>query len=231
MRKQARTYLVEINCENSTQAANKNPVVIAMFRPRNSRRDSMGGIGLKYSSEVNVPADIVWNLLLDVESHPKLYRTCLAIENIRVRPQKSLSPVEAGAKYCGTYVNIMDDKRKKKPVKYVASVTVLEDNADHTKCRRISSATTLFYSTGTSTYTVQETGGRSCRILLTYGLVPDGWRGSLYLWLFGETLARVGSKAMQEDIDDIKNAAESGTFYGGEPIPTSSISGTHVVTK
>ena len=184
---------------------------------------------MKHSSEVDAPADVVWNLLLDVESHAKLYRTCQAIENIRVRPQKSLSPVEAGAKYCGTYVDILDEKCKKKPVKFVASVTVVEDNAGNANnnCRRISSATTLFYSTGTSTYTVEKTGDQSCRILLTYGLVPDGWRGSLYLWLFGKTLARMGSKAMQEDIEDIKKAAESGKFYGGEPIPTS-ISGTNV---
>lgn len=56
--------------------------------------------------------------------------------------------------------------------------------------------------------------------MLSYGLVPNGWRGSLYLWLFSEALIREGNKAMREDIEDIKEAAESGKFYGGEVIPT-----------
>lgn len=98
----------------------------------------MVGIGLKCSAEVAAPADIVWDLLLDVESHAKLFRSCLAIENLPVRPKKSISPIEAGAKYCGTFVDVFGGKRKKRPLKFVTSVTVLEDQADDTNRRRIS---------------------------------------------------------------------------------------------
>ena len=123
------------------------------------------------SIEVDASADTVSRLLLDVESHPKLFRTCIRVENMT--PHKSLSPAEAGVQIGYKRVSI-----EGKIYRYTTRVTVRDDS-----CRYYSMATTFLGCTSTKSYHVKETSDHSCNVRVAHALVPDGLCGKVFLWM------------------------------------------------
>lgn len=157
-------------------------------------------IGGSHSIEVNASADEVCRLLLDVESHPKLFRTCLRVENLT--PHLSLSPCETGVKIRYKRVSI-----EGKIYRYTTRVTVRDDAR-----RYYSMCTTFMNCTSTKSYQVTETGANSCRVTVAYALVPDGICGKAAIWMNRKRLSsgELG-KTVELGLQDIKHWAENGT--------------------
>lgn len=183
-------------------------------RQRSTSNKISSGIGLKDSLEINASAELVWRLLLDIPSYPKLFRNTVSIEALPVRPKKCLSPVVAGAKFLEK--RCMEGNQN---FVFPVSVTAVEEKKETTRRKySLASASRVYFSTGTSTFTVERLGSGRCRLLNTYGLVPDGWRGKLYLWMFQARITRTGERIVLADMSDIRQAAESGKYYQGDAI-------------
>ena len=182
-----------------------------MFK-RNQKRSTQGA-GAKLSIDVAAHADVVWKILIDVESNERLHRNCAGVKNLN--PKRSLNPVEPGAKY--------HDKRIFQGTAYEFVNHVTE--VDHTR-RRFSEATSVNHCTCTSTIWIDELENGGCRLFGSAGMIPDGLLGKFYFWRKGHTMEADGYAAMMMDLEDIKHMAEHGTFKtnDSEPITESSSS-------
>lgn len=185
-----------------------------MFKRR--RQQEVHGAAVKVGIDINAPADLVWRILVDAESNDKKYRTCVGVKNLN--PKKSLNPVEPGAKYA--------DKRAfhGQEMEFVNHVT----EVDHTH-RRYAEASSIFHCTCTSTMWVDEAESDGCYLSGSYGMVPNGLRGKFYFWRKRNTMLEDGHAAVLMDFEDIKHAAEHGTYKSKDSDPMTERSSTSVM--
>ena len=142
-----------------------------MFQERHPRNSGSAGVCAKDSMVLNAPANLVWNLLLDVQSWDQLFRGCSGIKNLNKK--RAIHPVEPGAKW-------LEQRRMgENELDLIVSATTVDATQ-----RVFAVATTLYQSTGTCTHTVESLSNDSCRLSISYGMVPNGWYGRLYIWIF-----------------------------------------------
>lgn len=187
-----------------------------MFQRRGSSFSDYG-IGDRGSIDINAPSDLVWRLLLNVESYEKLFSTCSRVRNLNGR-NRPLNPVVPGSRYAQT--------RAYSGRRYFFKTYVTVVDPDNHEC---SISTTCKRCTATSTISIDDlddnntAGGQHCRVLMSYSMIPDGWRGRLYLWRNKKKLERDGYDIAMTDLEDLKYAAENGHYKGlNEPITDSS---------
>lgn len=156
------------------------------------------GLGIVRSLEIEANIDVVWEVLLDVGSYASVLKTTRRIENLDQDNQKSLNPVQAGSKFRE------DSLVEGRVFDFTFFVTVVKsDNEKRTLCI----ATTIWQSTGTSTQVLTATGENSSRLEISYGMVPNGCYGRLYLWLFRKRITKDGYASIESDLADFCRVA------------------------
>lgn len=170
-----------------------------MFRLPRRKRNQSDGTGNTGTIDINASADAVWRLLLDVDSYDKLFSSCHSVKNLT--PKKSLNPVVPGARFLETRSFL------RRRVSTANNVTVV----DHER-HELALATTFNYCTATSTMHVEALDDVGCRLSLAYCMVPDGWRGNIFLWMFKKALKKEGTDEIASSFQDIKYAAETGKY-------------------
>lgn len=171
--------------------------------PRNSKEpncETVAADGLVFldSREINVTADHVWKLLVNVQDYDKLFRTCYHIK--KLNPDKSLNPIEPGARYLEKR-NFGGDKLNNKCV----ITSVVHDEPQ----RSFVLYTNCYGCSLTSTHILEALGDRRCRLSISYGVAPNGRWGRLLLRFFKGQLVELGKLSLAMDLDDIKQVAES----------------------
>lgn len=173
-------------------------------RRRRSKRRSSSPVSYAAvdSIEIDASADVVWEILLNVQAYDRLFAQTKNIPLEAVGDKKSLNPIEPGTKFVEQ--RTLPGGRD---VCFEIAVTVVE--ADDATRRIFALATTVWQCTGTSTHTLQDLmPNTTCRLEITYGMVPNGFCGKCYMFMFRKRIKRDASLSLLSDLSDIKAAAE-----------------------
>lgn len=177
----------------------------------NSRSAFPHSLGISKSLDISASASIVWALLVDVDSYPNHLSTCMSVRVYQPHPTNRRNPrgssnasqnvgsVKAGSKW----VEVRQFKGR--TYKMLVSTTAVDNEEDDPKSFTV--ATDALGSTSTATHTLTTIDERSCRLSLSYGIVPHRWWSQIYFACFKRILRKDCLEALEHDLADIAKAA------------------------
>lgn len=180
----------------------------------------MGGSRIKtpasggsQSVAIPVPAEKVWNLLVNFEKYPKILSSCTRIEIVFSSSRSNVEPssldlssrkVKAGF----TYMDYRTFKNNPLSYKFKTTVTRVDEDFDPVTGERVlATATDLHQSYGTATHTVVRLSDDSCLLCTSYAVVPTRFYQKAKRWLYRKWYAKAGQAATAEILTDFRRAA------------------------